>query len=64
MSHKPYPVARPFWTPGTLVMLVLMGAMFVTLCYPQRARMRDIDRQLTHLDGSGFSQRLAVSIDH
>ena len=33
MSHKPYPVARPFWTPGTLVMLALMIAMFATLFF-------------------------------
>ncbi|MDD3310575.1 NrfD/PsrC family molybdoenzyme membrane anchor subunit [Pseudodesulfovibrio sp.] len=33
MSHKPYPVARPFWTPGTLVMAALMFAMFVTLVF-------------------------------
>lgn len=33
MSHKPQPVDRPFWTPGTLVMLVLMFGMFVTLFF-------------------------------
>ena len=33
MSHKPYAVARPFWTPGTLVMLALMIAMFITLFF-------------------------------
>ena len=33
MSHKPYAVARPFWTPGTLVMLALMIAMVITLFF-------------------------------
>jgi Ni/Fe-hydrogenase subunit HybB-like protein len=33
MSHKPYAIDRPFWTPGTLVMLVLMLGMFVTLLF-------------------------------
>lgn len=32
-SHKPYAVARPFWTPGTLVMLVLMVGAGVTLFF-------------------------------
>jgi len=31
MTHKPQPVDRPFWTPGTLVMLVLMIAGALTL---------------------------------
>ncbi|MBG0789797.1 MAG: Ni/Fe-hydrogenase cytochrome b subunit [Desulfovibrionaceae bacterium] len=31
MTHKPTPVDRPFWTPGTLVMLALMIAAAVTL---------------------------------
>ncbi len=33
MHHKPRPVGRPFWTPGTLVMLVLMIGMFLTLAF-------------------------------
>lgn len=31
MTHKPYPVDRPFWTPGTYVMLVFMIAAALTL---------------------------------
>lgn len=31
MPHKPQPVTRPFWTPGTLVMLALMIGAAVTL---------------------------------
>ena len=33
MSHKPYAIDRPFWTPGTLVMLALMLGMFATLFF-------------------------------
>ncbi|MEF2231157.1 MAG: Ni/Fe-hydrogenase cytochrome b subunit [Pseudodesulfovibrio sp.] len=33
MTHRPYPVARPFWTPGTLVMLALMLGMAATLVF-------------------------------
>ena len=33
MTHKPYPVGRPFWTPGTLVMLALMLGMAATLVF-------------------------------